>query len=134
MATVTDCLVLKIDEYDPELDTRMFIIYDKRNCNFVIRGKRRNGSSSISVPYSFDCNNTISLINFISFAICKKNKLSYVLYNYDNLPEYSDDITYEFLDSCADDEYEISAYDNLSFSRKTLIRNIYMLKDIGNTY
>ena len=37
-----DCLVLKIEEYDIDnknLDTTLFVIYDKKEHQFIIRGK-----------------------------------------------------------------------------------------------
>ena len=40
---VPDCLVLKIEEYDSEtyeLDTTIFLLYDKKEHQYVIRGKR----------------------------------------------------------------------------------------------
>ena len=36
---------------------------------------------------------TRDLADFLEFVICKKNLWTYVLYNYDNLPYDSNDIT-----------------------------------------
>ena len=52
-----DCLVLKIEEYDIDngnLDTTLFIIYDKKEHKYVIRGKR-NSLSMESCKKSLKC-------------------------------------------------------------------------------
>jgi hypothetical protein len=133
----SDCLVLKIEEIsDGEIDTTLFILYDGIENQYAIFGKRNDifGRQS-RVPYSFKCKYAEDLSDFISFAICKKNKWSYTLYNYDNLPGDSDDITYEFLKELDDDQsYEISGYDNKNYSRNYLVKSLKMLKNVFNYY
>jgi len=116
-----DCLVLKIVEFDAvnnKIDNSVFILYDKREHNYVVRGKRVNGSAFTSEPYSFVCdyNDVDTLVHFISFIMCSESKVTYELYNYNNLPISSHDITFEFLDRFIDPAYEIAAYDKISYS------------------
>jgi hypothetical protein len=78
--TVTDCLVLKIEERDQvteELDTTIYIIYDKRPHNYVVRGKRNDYKNIEACTYSFVCNYARDLVDFLSFIICKKNSSSF---------------------------------------------------------
>jgi hypothetical protein len=135
--TFTDCLVLKIEEYsDGEIDTTLFVLYDVNESQFVIFGKRSDllGKPE-SIPYSFRCTYAQDLADFISFVICKKNKWSYTLYNYDNLPCDSDDITYEYLkDYDGDKAYEISGYDNKNYTRNYLVKSLRMLRNVFNYY
>jgi hypothetical protein len=136
MTEITDCLVLKIEEFDvdtTELDTTLYILYDKKEHYFVIRGQRFSKNMN-SCTYSFNCEFAEELTNFISFIICKKNKWSYTLYNYDNLPHTSDEISYDFLKSHDSKVYELSGYDNQNFKRTELLKILRMLRSVFNYY
>ena len=135
--TVTDCLVLKIEERETDveiLDTTIYVIYDKRERNYVIRGKRRATEIADSCTYSFVCKDHRDLADFLSFVICKENLWTYVLYNYDNLPYDSNDITYEFLKEYESNVYELTGYNNLDYSRKGLCSILRMLRNVFNYY
>jgi hypothetical protein len=138
MELVPDCLVLKIEENElitKEIDTTLFILYDKKEENYVIRGKRREFKSGAeSSAYSFVCKDIFALTFFISFVLCKSNLWTFVLYNYDNLPCKSEEITYEFLKDYESPIYELSAYDMEKFSRKKLLNILDMLKNVSNEY
>jgi hypothetical protein len=134
--TVPDTLVLKIVEYDVDLgrpDTTMYILYDKVTHRFVIRGKRTEFREK-SCTYSYECELANDLADFLEFIFDKKNRFSYILYNYDNLPATSNEITFEFLSNYDDSVYEISGYDNNKFKRKNLLKNLRMLRNIFNYY
>lgn len=131
-----DCLVLKIEEYDIDdgnLDTTLYIIYDKKEEKYIIRGKRTSEIRE-SCTYSFNCEFAQELFDFITFVICKQNRWTYVLYNYDNLPATSDEITYEFLKRDESKEYELSGYDRKKFKKSELLSNLRMLRNVFNYY
>ena len=135
--TVTDCLVLKIEEretYVELLDTTIYVIYDKKERNYVVRGKRRVINDIDSCTYSFVCKDHRDLADFLSFVVCKENLWTYVLYNYDNLPYDSNDITYEFLKEYESNVYELTGYNNLDYSRKGLCSILRMLRNVFNYY
>jgi len=139
MEFVTDCLVLKIEEFEMydtnKKDTTIYILYDQKNEHYVIRGKRRNIKDNIDAQiYSFNCKEAKDLESFLSFVICIQNYWSLSLYNYDNLPYKSDNITYQFLQEHESREYEISGYDMLKYNKKRLIKDLKMLKNVFNTY
>ena len=134
-----DCLVLKIVEFvtvSDKIDNSIFILYDKREHKYIVRGKRVNGVNFNSEPYSFvcDCSNVDSLVYFISFITCAESKVTYELYNYDNLPESSHDITYEFLEIFLDRPYEIAAYDKISYSKSDIKNHLNMIRFVYNDY
>ncbi len=134
--TVPDTLVLKIIEYDIDInekDTTLYILYDKTKHRFVIRGKRRE-TTIASYPYSFECEYAHELADFIEFLIDSENNVSYILYNYDNLPETSNEITYDFMEKSDNATYEIAGYDNKKLSRRELLRNLRMLRNVFNYY
>jgi hypothetical protein len=134
---VNDCLVLKIEERETDvelLDTTIYVIYDKKDHNYVVRGKRRATEIADSCTYSFVCNDSRDLADFLSFVVCKNNLWTYVLYNYDNLPYDSNDITYEFLKEYESNVYELAGYNNLDYSRKRLCSILRMLRNVFNYY
>jgi hypothetical protein len=139
MEFITDCLVLKIEEFElydkSKKDTTIYILYDQKDGHYVIRGKRRNIKNTIEAQtYSFNCKKANDLESFLSFVICRKNYWSLTLYNYDNLPYNSDNITYNFLQENASREYEVSGYDMLKYNKKGLKQNLKMLKNVFNNY
>ena len=135
--TVPDCLVLKIEEYNSticELDTSIFVLYDKYKHQYVLRGCRRITEKYDMRTYSFVCNSATDLANFISYVICQENLWTFVLYNYDNLPTSSSNITYEYLVKNESPEYEITAYDKTIYNKFRLLQNLKMLRNVFNYY
>jgi hypothetical protein len=134
---VPDCLVLKIEEIDTtlkQLDTTVYILYDKEQHKYVIRGRRRCTPEHESSTYSFDCEYANDLVDFLKYIICKENTINEVLYNYDNLPATSNEITFEFLQENDERTYEISGYNGLKCTKKRLLRNLRMLRNVFNYY
>ena len=99
-----------------------------------MRGQRVDTKRAESVPYSFTCKRIKDLTNFLSVAVCKDNMSCYILYNYDDLPMSSDDITYSSLYSDETTANEIAAYDDLFYNRSVLKRYLGMLRNVFNPY
>jgi hypothetical protein len=137
MEFATDCLVLKIEEYqdDDTLDAMLYILYDQRERTYIIRGKRSDMAPyPQSIPFSFNCEFEDDLIDFINLVVCKKFKRNYVLYSSVDLPEYSSNITYDSLDSSFGFRNEISGYNNEKYTRKELSTYLRLLRRIYNDY
>lgn len=133
----TDCLVLKYQENDVltnEPDTTVYILYDKKEHNYVVRGRRRWTPKFQSCTYSFVSEDVYDLADFLQYIISKENKVTEVLFNYDNLPLDSKDITFEFLKQHDHDDYEISGYNNVKLTTKNLVKNLKMLRNVFNYY
>ena len=132
----SDCLVVKIDElFAFEVEHTIFIVYDTIEQKYVMRGKRIenvqkpeyenfNQPSIVQLfdylfqyksekkpvtyyPYSFSCPKKESLVDFLEFIFTQGSSFRISLYNYDNLPYESKDITYEFFEKHVDETYEI---------------------------
>lgn len=134
---VPDCLVLKLEEIEiitKLVDTTVYIFYDMKEQNYVIRGQRRWTPKSPSCTYSFVCEYATDLADFLQYIICKNNRVNESLYNYDNFPKDSNDIKFEFLNKYADSEYEISGYNDKKLKRERLLRNLRMLRMVHNQY
>jgi hypothetical protein len=135
--TITDCLVLKIEEYvSNKLDTTLFILYDKNEEKYLIRGKRSDILYKRSpISYSFSCKYASELFDFINMLICKSSKLSFTLYNYNDLPCNSNEIDYEYLKNLdGDHSYELSGYDNERKNKKQIMKYLRILKNVFNYY
>lgn len=135
--TITDCLVFKLEEYDVdkrEIDTTLYILYDKRSHRYLVRGQRKWSPRHQSCTYSFECEFASDLADFIQYIICPHNKVNEILYNYDNLPDNSSEITFEFLHDYDHSDYEISGYNNKKLKRCRLLRNLRMLRNVFNYY
>jgi hypothetical protein len=130
---VTDCLVLKLVEVESGLvgriDTTMYIIYDKETHMFIIRGKRRDLET-----YSFECEYADDVATFIQYAICSRNRLNETLYNFKDLHQDANDITFEYLDDALTEPFEISGYDDKKLGRNRLLKNLRMLRSVSNYY
>ena len=133
---VPDCLVLKIEgtnKSSGELTNTLYILYDKKEHNYVIRGRPTNVYGPVE-NYSFICENMYELANFVTFVISKKNLWSYSLYNYNSLPLGSSEITFDYL---YDNDYvgnQIAYYENKRYNRVMLENNLRMLRNVFNYY
>jgi hypothetical protein len=129
-----DCLVLKIEEYDDECHdniTNIYVLYDHKMGKFILRGSYIS-TKMYSAPYSFMADTPDDVCEFILFAMDKENKKNIVLYNYDNLPESSYDITYEFLRDWQSQEYEIVGYNRAKPNKKYLVNCLRILRNMYN--
>ena len=129
----SDCLVLKIEERrnkrDDELMTTLFILYDEDLNKFVVRGKADERSS---YHYSFVCESASDLADFVSVVICKRSRWTFVLYSIDNLPETSNEITYNVLDYLCIRPNEIAGYNCLKYNRNYLTDMLRILRNVYN--
>ena len=134
---VPDTLVLKLEEVERDtdkLDTTIYIFYDKTTHHYYVRGQRRWTPQHQSCTYSFQCEFAKDLVEFLDYIICRKNKVNEILYNYDNLPLDSNDVTFEFLHDYDHSDYEISGYDHVKFSKKKLSNTLRILRNVFNYY
>jgi hypothetical protein len=154
MVNITDCLVLCIDDLTT---VKIFIIYDVNKKKFIIRGKNYDSDSDseseseydtdsesasfnsesdvncLNKPFSFQCKLKKQLIPFLNYLI-SVNSFKFTLYNYDNLPNSSNEISYEFLEDLQDERYEIVSYKEDIFDKKMCLNLLNILKNIYNEY
>jgi hypothetical protein len=132
-----DCLVFKFEEVEADtdkIDTTVYVLYDQRNDKYIVRGQRRWTPKYQSCSYSFECGHICDLVEFLQYLVCRDNTVNEILYNYDNLPDDSNKITYEFLHDYDHADYEISGYNDKKFSKKRLFSNLRMLRNISNQF
>jgi hypothetical protein len=116
--------------------TKVFVFYDSRSDCYEIRGKNNDTETTNYEPFSFTCKSISSLYHFLSFYVSfSTTEYNICMYNYNHLPEFSHEITFDFLESSQDGSYVIFGYEkcmNLTLKRsKKLLK---MLKNIYNPY
>jgi len=74
------------------------------------------------------------VLDFLSLTIDGDNLVSYALYNCNDLPYSSDEITSELLDESCVKAAEIVGYDNMKLERKTLRKYVYIVGNMFNPY
>jgi len=132
-----DCLVLKFEEIDSDvdkLDQCVYVFYDQSIETYVVRGRRRWTPEIKSCTFSYECDNESDLSDFMEYLFCKDNTVNEILYNFDNFPEDSNDITFDFLNEHEHKDYEISGYNNQTHSRKSIKRLLRMIRKVGNYF
>ena len=159
MSSVTDCLVLCIDDLKT---IKLFVFYDNYEKKFFIRGKNydivnnldpdndfcselesnsnadscldvESDSSVLYKSFSFHCKTIKNVVTFLSYLI-SLNSCEFVLYNYNNLSSSSQNISYDFLIEEQDKRNEIVCYPKENFDKKMCLTMLNMLKNIFNEY
>jgi hypothetical protein len=132
--TVPDCLVLKLEEItrntENDIDATVYIIYDTLKETYVIRGNRRVLPNVYARDFSFECRSSRETAQFLEYIICKGSRVNEVLYNYDNLPNNANDITFCFLRDHENAEYEIAGFNKIMFHKKRLKNDKKRLKNV----
>lgn len=125
-----DSLVFKLEEVDIDTnkkDTTVYVLYDNKTNNYIIRGNRKNNMNT----YSFNCELEEDLADFIQYIICRTNRVNETLLIYKNLPSpiY---LTFDYLEDEYDAPKEISGYDDKKLVRNRLLRMLRMIRIISS--
>jgi len=134
---ISDCLVLKIVEYERptgDIDNTIYVLYDKKSHEYIVRGVRLPSYTIEFEPYSFRCYSPKVVIEFILLTIDGNNIVSYSLYNCNDLPYESDDITVGLLNDSCYKAVEVVGYDNLVLTRKILKKYVDIVGNMFNPY
>ena len=113
-------------------DNDLFIIWDKETQMFHIRGKRQNieDEDNDYVPYALKYNIWDNLYSFVNFTFGTNDTTSVVLYNFNNIKRLKlAELSYEYLETLIDKNYEISRYDRIPLRKKSFMRYLYMLME-----
>ena len=141
---IDSCLVVCFEEHENDddgndlIDTRLFITYDHTTSAYVVNGKRQDifskkGRNKTNLkPFVFCASESIDIVDFILLSFSRSNSLSYIMYNYNNLPEDACELTYEFMESNMDRRYEIAAFDNVDIKRNHIRRLVRLTKNMYN--
>ncbi len=126
-----DCLVLQIFANNdiPEFSTKIFIWYDKNQHRFFLRGKNYESENT----FNFKSKKSRHIADFLTLILDKRSFIEVEMYNFTELPEDSNDITFEFLQSDSTVEIIYTNYD-YPLQHNELKRIIKMLSKIYNNY
>lgn len=139
--TVPDTLVLRIVERCEDthkIDTTLFVIYDTQLNTYIIRGCRRRPKKNhlFSPAYSFECRYADHVMDFIKVVLDQSNDLNIEIYNYTDLPNDSNNITFEMLEKMVNREFEICAYDERTIEKDEsfVYTTLNVLRHVNNTF
>jgi hypothetical protein len=140
-ATITDCLVLKLEEKNEHGNLSkhvIYVLYDVEKRSYVVRGQNIQSAwtkhRAEDYPYSFISKDVYSLADYILYVISKHNNVKEVLYNFADLPEDSNDITFEYLKDSELEDYEVSYNPNNKLCKKKLVSTLKILRNVFNYY
>jgi len=134
-----DTIVLKIEELERdspgEIDTTLYIFYDHAISMYCIHGSRRGEYS----PYSFTCSSDKDVSLFVENIIGNRNKVSYTLLTYKDLPYDSGTIDFYYLNHNVDNNRkynEIVGFDNmkLKYNDRFLKNYLRMIRVVYNDF
>jgi hypothetical protein len=141
---IDSCLVVCFEEHETNddgidsIDTRLFVTYDHATSAYVVNGKRQDifskkGRNKTNLkPFVFCASESDDIVDFIMLSFSGSNSLSYIMYNYNNLPEDACEMTYEFMETNMDRRYEIAAFDNVDIRRNNIRRLVRLTKNMYN--
>jgi hypothetical protein len=127
----------KTTQIKKELDTTIFIAYDREYDEFVLYGKRAdppNNADSNFCPFSFRFVKTDDVYDFLKLSIdIKAQYKSYnvILYNYNNFP-LDFNVTYDFLYNNMNFDYEIAGFTDVHLDRDYVKSILRMSRDLYN--
>lgn len=135
----SDCLTLLVELLDTEtLDTKvqgkLYILFDSNNNQFIIRGCNDLDLSNY-YPYSFlvDEHNKKDLVDFIDL-FSNEDQIRLTIYNFNDLPLTSEEITFEYLEEYASEEYEFLSYRPQFFSKSSMKKILSVISSLRNYY
>lgn len=132
----TDCLVLCIEELTSvyRLNNKIYLYYDTRSKQFFINGSRNMIVTTTFEPYAFTCKKIKDTSNFIDFIITPDTKCVVSMYHYDNFPESTEEITYDFISTHQENSYIVASRNYDSLQEETTCKMLNLLKTVYNEY
>jgi len=135
----TDCLVLCITELSKKsykLVAKTFVLYDTRNGQFYLYGKRNDTYSFSYEPYTFTCSCRSKLADFIKYTLNLNSDSIQVtyLYNYLDLPEFITEVNYDLLNKTQDNSCLIVSNNHECLKKKTIKKMLGFLNSVCNEY
>lgn len=137
----SDCLVLCVEEIDTDYDnfsdyqkkSRVYVLFDVTYGVYLIRGRRDNREPESTFSFIADSNNQESVVNFIDFFTLDE-PIIMTIYNMNDLPLTSEEITCEYLEENSIEENIFLSYRQQDFSKSTLRKIMDVIKNIYNHY
>jgi hypothetical protein len=120
-----------------ELDTTIFIAYDRVYDEFVLYGKRADPpkcKNSNFAPFSFRFVKTDDVYDFLKLSIdikCPHSSYDVILYNYNNFP-LDFNVTFDFLYNNMNYDYEIAGFTDITLDRPYIKHFLRMIRDLYN--
>ena len=127
-----DKLVLFIEEkYDGIVDMSCYVLYDVAEKEYFVCGTRSDDADFKYAPFHFFCKSKQTLLSYIKFITnANDSRLTYGLFNFNNIFENVEYIDYERLCAKRCDSNEIAVYVDMDFNKKQIMELLVILKEV----
>lgn len=129
-----DKLVLYIEEsYDGVGDMMCYVLYDRSEDSYFICGSRMCDIDlpEQHEPFHFFCKSKKTLLKYIKFIVnADDSRLTYGLFNFNNIFKNVDYIDYHYLNTRRRDVSEVAVYTDMEFDKKTIRDLLEIIKEV----
>jgi Zn-finger protein len=132
MTDAHDKLVLFIEEkYDGIVDMSCYVLYDASDREYFVCGIRSDNVEFKYAPFHFFCKSTRTILSYLKFITnANDSRLTYGLFNFNNIFENVEYINYERLEAKRSDLNEIAVYVDMEFNKKQMMELLIILKEV----
>jgi len=115
-----DTPIAYICEHDEQktIFARTFIFYDTSKSIFCLRGLIGHDMDAAHPQFAYNCETTGTVLDYLDFINANDSLYTYELFNVSDLPQYSEDITFEILQ--ANKSHWLSAYSGQKYDKKRI--------------
>ena len=127
-----DKLVLFIQEkYCGCVDMSCYVLYDVSDGEYFICGTRLDNVEFKYAPFHFFCKSKQTLLSYLKFITnANDSRLTYGLFNFNNIFENVEYINYERLEAKRSDLNEIAVYVDMEFDKRQMMELLVILKEV----
>ena len=127
-----DKLVIYMEEsYDGIGDMKCYVLYDMSEHSYFICGSRMCDSSKQYNPFHFFCKSKTTLLKYIKFIVnADDSRLTYGLFNFNNIFKNAEYINYDILETMRQDASEIAVYTDMAFDKKSIKNLLEVIKEV----
>jgi hypothetical protein len=128
---LTLCVEERSDDNYDDVTNRLFVSYDVEQESYVVYGRRQSSTLEFE-QFFFRADRSKDMYKFFKFVVGHKSKISYTLFNFNNMPFDLEGADYYFMENNMEIAYEIAAYDRMILKKKRFREMMHMLKKVYN--
>lgn len=128
---LTLCVEERCDQDYNKITNRLFVSYDEEQGSYVVYGRRQSSTLEFE-QFFFRSDRSKDMYKFFKFVVGHTSKLSYTLFNYNNMPFDLEGVDYYFMENNMEITYELAAYDQMVLKKKRFREMMHLLKRVYN--
>jgi len=128
---LTLCVEERSDDNYDNVTNRLFVSYDEEQGSYVVYGRRQSSTLEFE-QFFFRADRSKDMYKFFKFVVGHMSKLSYTLFNYNNMPFDLEGVDYYFMENNMEIAYELAAYDQITLKKTRFREMMHLLKRVYN--